>query len=65
MVVEKWAPLTVSDEKNIRRRVYDACNCLVALQVIEKKARKIYVWNGLQRLQAGCTPGRAPMMMPD
>ena len=33
------------DEKNIRRRVYDALNVLTALDIIEKKKKQIF-WNG-------------------
>jgi transcription factor Dp-1 len=35
-----------SDEKNIRRRVYDALNVLLALDVIAKDKKKIH-WKGL------------------
>ena len=34
------------NEKNIRRRVYDALNVLMAMNVITKK-RKAIVWKGL------------------
>ncbi len=33
------------DEKNIRRRVYDALNVLTALEIIAKKKKQIF-WNG-------------------
>ena len=34
------------DEKNIRRRVYDALNVLMAMEIITKKKKQI-TWNGL------------------
>jgi hypothetical protein len=33
------------DEKNVRRRVYDALNVLMALEIITKKKKEIF-WNG-------------------
>lgn len=34
------------DEKNIRRRVYDALNVLIAMDIIEKRKKEIF-WRGL------------------
>jgi len=45
------------DEKNIRRRVYDAINVLLALNVISKE-RKAIKWRGLPQL-AGPPPQQA------
>ena len=33
------------DEKNVRRRVYDALNVLMALEIITKKKKEIF-WSG-------------------
>jgi hypothetical protein len=33
------------DEKNIRRRVYDAINVLMAMNIIQKEKKEI-IWNG-------------------
>jgi hypothetical protein len=38
---------TSSDEKNIRRRVYDALNVLMALDIISKDKKKGITWRGL------------------
>ena len=35
------------DEKNIRRRVYDALNVLMAMEIIEKNEKKEITWKGL------------------
>ena len=35
------------DEKNIRRRVYDALNVLMAMEIIEKNDKKEITWKGL------------------
>lgn len=36
------------DEKNIRRRVYDALNVLMAMDIIEKERKeKLITWRGL------------------
>jgi transcription factor Dp-1 len=36
------------DEKNIRRRVYDALNVLMAMEIISKDKKEIQ-WKGLPR----------------
>ena len=36
-----------SEEKNIRRRVYDAFNVLIAVGMIEKDGKKEVIWRGL------------------
>lgn len=38
--------LQVYDEKNIRRRVYDALNVLMAMDIISKERKEIQ-WKGL------------------
>lgn len=35
------------DEKNIRRRVYDALNVLIAMEIIQKDDKKNITWRGL------------------
>lgn len=44
-------PLNESDEKNIRRRVYDSLNVLMALDVIERDRKEIR-WKGLPNSDA-------------
>jgi transcription factor Dp-1 len=39
------------DEKNIRRRVYDALNVLMAMDIIAKEKKEIF-WRGLPSGQA-------------
>lgn len=48
-LVAEFAPantLTNTDQKNIRRRVYDALNVLMAMNIIEKQKKEIK-WRGL------------------
>ena len=42
---------TQNDEKNIRRRVYDALNVLMAMNII-KKQKKTILWVGLPQVGA-------------
>ncbi len=45
------------DEKNIRRRVYDALNVLIAINVIERdKDLKLLRWNGLSGFNCSDDP---------
>lgn len=37
---------TQYDEKNIRRRVYDALNVLIAMEIISRQKKEIH-WHGL------------------
>ncbi|KAI3876799.1 hypothetical protein MKX03_035988 [Papaver bracteatum] len=41
------------EEKNIRRRVYDALNVLIAMDIISKDENKEIIWRGLPRAGAG------------
>ncbi|KAI3955895.1 hypothetical protein MKW98_006255 [Papaver atlanticum] len=41
------------EEKNIRRRVYDALNVLMAMDIISKDENKEIIWRGLPRPGAG------------
>ncbi|RZC82015.1 hypothetical protein C5167_044584 [Papaver somniferum] len=41
------------EEKNIRRRVYDALNVLMAMDIITKDENKEIIWRGLPRAGAG------------
>ncbi|KAI3876798.1 hypothetical protein MKX03_035987 [Papaver bracteatum] len=41
------------EEKNIRRRVYDALNVLMAMDIISKDENKEIIWRGLPRAGAG------------
>ncbi|KAI3967052.1 hypothetical protein MKW92_032865 [Papaver armeniacum] len=41
------------EEKNIRRRVYDALNVLMAMDIIVKDENKEIIWRGLPRAGAG------------
>jgi transcription factor Dp-1 len=43
------------DEKNIRRRVYDAINVLMALDIIAKE-KKAIMWKGFPQNRSGSTP---------
>ena len=45
------------DEKNVRRRVYDALNVLMALEIIRKKKKEIF-WNGYP--EGYVKPGESP-----
>lgn len=47
---------TLVDEKNIRRRVYDSLNVLMAMGIIEKE-KKLITWQGLAMAQ--CARGNA------
>lgn len=51
---------TEFDEKNLRRRVYDALNVLTALEIITKK-KKLIFWNGFP--EGYVKPGRANAVM--
>merc|ERR1712045_548045 len=42
---------TAYDEKNIRRRVYDALNVLMAMDIISKEKKEI-TWKGLPSLDS-------------
>ena len=51
--MQQWAPVgpgspggTQYDEKNIRRRVYDALNVLIAMEIISRSKKEI-LWHGL------------------
>ncbi|KAF3664349.1 Transcription factor-like protein DPA [Capsicum baccatum] len=44
-------PISESDEKNVRRRVYDSLNVLMALDVIERDRKEIH-WKGLPNSDA-------------
>jgi len=43
--------IQLSEEKNIRRRVYDALNVLLAIKVITKD-KKLIKWSGMPASQA-------------
>jgi len=43
----------VYDEKNIRRRVYDALNVLMAMDIISKDKKKEILWKGLPSASQG------------
>ncbi len=45
------------DEKNIRRRVYDALNVLMAVGVIRKEKKEI-VWGGWPQVGPGGLTGK-------
>lgn len=47
------------DEKNIRRRVYDAINVLMALDIIAKE-KKAIIWKGFPTTRSAAQQVRAP-----
>lgn len=47
---KKKKSLREFDEKNIRRRVYDALNVLMAMNIIEKNKKEIR-WRGLPKIE--------------
>lgn len=52
---------TLVDEKNIRRRVYDSLNVLMAMGIIEKE-KKLITWQGLAMAQSARGNGEITTM---
>ena len=56
--------VVMMDEKNIRRRVYDALNVLMAMEIIVKEKKEI-IWSGLPRSAGAIARGnKNPLTVP-